>query len=827
MNQLIAKVLLASRAQHLDRLFDYVIPPEFTASLQIGARVIVPFQEQLNLAYVWEITDHSEFSSLKSVREIIDNPPLLTKAQYTLINWLADYYFCSRVDVIQLCMPPGAKQTRRDSFRLAASPDNIMEQLISAGFQADASQKVCELLAAAAGSQWIRTKWQKEFQAWGDIWEWLLHHKLLMPVTEIAKPRISPKTSRIYQWALPDQDDRSPAGLRVKKILLDHPEGMAGPELAAAAEVSTGVIRRLLNQGKINYSLCEVERVPLGLIAPTCASEFADGSQTVQFNSEQQAAFDAFRTSPAKLFLLHGVTGSGKTEVYFEAAAEVLRRGQQVLYLVPEIALTPQTMTRARHRFGDQVALLHSNMSDGERYDQWFRVKNGQANFLLGARSSLFAPFTKLGLVIMDEEHETTYKQEETPRYHARRVVEQLVEITGAKAIFGSATPALDSFFAAQTGKYQYLQLTRRYNDHSLPDVAIVDMREELRNRNKNILSRVLHESIQQTLDHGEQVILLLNRRGYATFILCRDCGQALRCPSCDVALTYHANEALLRCHYCDYRQKMPDTCPNCHSNRIRYFGHGTQKLEEELTQNFPQARLIRMDLDSTSKKGAHYQIFQKLTRGEFDILLGTQMIAKGLDLPRVTLVGVITADSSLNLPDFRAAERTFHLLTQVAGRAGRGSKPGRVIFQTYNPAHYALKYAQHHDYLGFYQEEVAHRSELNFPPFTELFRFGFSGIHPVKVSAAATEFCRILHKEQEKITAARSREQSGPGLIEILGPAPAVIPKIQDRYRWQILIKAGDPSLLKELVQSAWSLFPFRKFPEVQIVRDRNPYSL
>ena len=368
MSQLIAKVLMASRAQHLDQLFDYMVPEDIVTSLQIGARVVVPFQGQLNLAYVWELTDHSDFSSLKSVRQLIDSPPLLTRTQYQLIDWLADYYFCSRADVIQLCLPPGAKQTRRDGFRLAASPESIREQLISAGFQEDISQKVYQLLTAATEAQWTRSKWQKEFQALGVIWEWLLRSKLLLPITEIAKPRISSKTIRVYRWNLPALDDRNPAGIRVKNVLLQHPQGMAGPELAAAAEVSAAVIKRLLNQGKIDCSLQKIERIPVGFTPVE-----TDGTHKVQFNPEQQTVLDTFKSSSSRLFLLHGVTGSGKTEVYFEAAAEALRRGLQVLYLVPEIALTPQTLARAatalviRWRCYIAICRMESGTTNGSR----------------------------------------------------------------------------------------------------------------------------------------------------------------------------------------------------------------------------------------------------------------------------------------------------------------------------------------------------------------------------------------------------------------------------------------------------------------------------
>lgn len=426
----------------------------------------------------------------------------------------------------------------------------------------------------------------------------------------------------------------------------------------------------------------------------------------------------------------------------------------------------------------------------------------------------------------MDEEHESTYKQDDSPRYHAVQVVTKLAEITGAKVILGSATPSIESFYRAQTEQYQYLQLDKRYNSNPLPEVTIINMRDELQKGNKNILSNDLHDSIKTCISNDEQVILLLNRRGYATFVLCRDCGYSIKCPSCDVSLTYHVPEINLRCHYCDHYQKVPSICPKCSSTRIRYFGHGTQKLEEELAKDFPQARLLRMDLDSTARKGAHHHIYQQLSDGSVDILLGTQMIAKGLDLPRVTLVGVITADSTLNFPDFRAAERTFSLLTQVAGRAGRGSKMGHVIFQTYNPEHYSLQNASKHDYLSFYQQEIEYRRELSYPPFSELVKLSFQGLVDARVAAAAEKFGELLESLNLPNQTNATQSQSTKSILEILGPAPSLIAKIQNKYRWQILLKSNQLSQLEQIIKTVWDQFPFRDFGDIKISRDRNPYS-
>ncbi len=829
MNHAVARVLIASPSYSLDRLFDYSIPPEMAAEIKPGARVIVPFQNRVSMAYVWELTHQSEFSALKEIRQLIDAPPLIGPYHYALINWMAEYYFCSRADVIRLCLPPGTGYTQKMTYQLNVEPEDLQNILLNSAFSQQDIAGALQLIDDGVTACWSQEKWQKEFSGLRAVWDFLNRKKVLRRASMIAKPRIGPKNLKVYCWNPEATIDKTPAGNRVREILHNSAGGLTLAELTKAAEVSSSVIQRLLKQGKVSCIAKNAIRMPAGFAEAAAVREIC-------FNQEQQTTYDfIINHLDDKPFLLHGVTGSGKTEIYFEAAAIMLQAGFQVLYLVPEIALTPQTLQRARNRFGDQVALLHSNMSDGERYDQWFKIHNHQAGFVLGARSALFAPFTKLGLIIVDEEHESTYKQEETPRYHALQVVEKLAQISGAKVIVGSATPSIESFYRARSGEFVYLQLKERYNNRPLPEVSIVNMRDELQRGNKNIISTALHDAIASCLAGQEQVILLLNRRGYATFILCRDCGITLKCPSCDVSLTYHLHDVNLRCHYCDYRQPVPNVCPKCSSTRIRYFGHGTQRLEEELTANFPGARLLRMDLDSTSRKGAYHEIYQQLSGGSVDILLGTQMIAKGLDLPRVTLVGVISADSTLSFPDFRAAERTFSLLTQVAGRAGRGSRPGKVIFQTYNPEHYSLQYAKNHDYLNFFEQEILHRQELGYPPFSELVKFGFSGLKAAQVSAAAQKLGDILKKHaiaacvlategvmQQNAASAGSSNR----ILEILGPAPALIYKIQDKYRWQILLKCNQPVILEQIVKNAWQEFPFKDYSAVKITRDRNPYS-
>jgi primosomal protein N' (replication factor Y) len=811
----IAKVLIAISSSIFDHLFDYLIPAPREAEVQAGARVLVPLQNQSALGFVWEIAPDTEQSSLKELIQVIDNPPLITPLQLQLADWLASYYFCSRVEVLKLCLPAGAQLAKQTGYRLAVT-DEVLTAKLRANFPAAPRGELVAAIVKLSQSAAAGPAWRRIFDNYPDIRDFLIKQQLLLKASGVSQPKIKPKLVKVYRWAAPADYRESAAGERVKQALAAYPTGLTRTELCAAAQVSPAVPTRMEKAGIISALETPIERTPLeltGTVKP----------RLIVFNPEQQAAYEQITAVPErKPFLVHGVTGSGKTEIYFELAADVIRAGKQVLYLVPEIALTPQTLERARARFGGQVALLHSNMGDGERYDQWFKIKNGFAHFVLGARSAIFAPFVALGLIIVDEEHETTYKQEDTPRYHVREVAERLAELSGAKLIFGSATPAVETFYKTESGAYHYIQLGKRYNARPLPEITLVDMREELQKKNKNILSAPLYQALETTLANREQAILFLNRRGHSTFILCRDCGQALQCPACEVSLTYHSQENLLLCHYCDYRQKVPDVCPNCHSTRIRYFGNGTQKLEAELTENFHSARIVRMDHDSTMRKGAHHRIYQELTTGAVDILLGTQMIAKGLDLPRVTLVGVISADSTLNMPDFRAAERCFQLLTQVAGRAGRGAKPGRVIFQTYNPEHYAIALAQAYNYREFYRTEIVQRRQLVYPPFAEIVKIGFSGRDEGKVTGAAELFTQITREAKEALLPAGS--DSG---FEIMGPTPAVIPKIQNAFRWQLLLKSANPAWLGPIIGYCAARFPSRKYPEVRLIKDRNPYSV
>jgi len=513
--------------------------------------------------------------------------------------------------------------------------------------------------------------------------------------------------------------------------------------------------------------------------------EYLDGSgKHLPPNHEQKQALASIKKciddKIHKVFLLHGVTGSGKTEVYLQSISHALDSGYSSIILVPEISLTPQTVARFKARFGERIAILHSQLVGSKRIYEWERIISGQAQIVVGARSAIFAPLKNLGLVVVDEEHENTYKQEDVPRYHAREVAIKRAEISNAVVILGSATPSLESFYLAEKKSYTLVELPERIDSRLLPEVEIVDMREELtRSKKIPLLSQSLKEWIKKDLAEDKQIILFLNRRGFSTFISCRKCGYVLRCKRCDVSLTYHFHAKKLICHHCRFTMDPPTVCPECNSSYVKYWGIGTERVESEITRLFPGAAISRMDTDSTHKRGTHEKVLSKFKEGKIDILIGTQMIAKGLDFPKVTLVGVISADTALNLPDFRSGERTFNLLTQVAGRAGRGDLGGRVIIQSYTPAHYAIQAAKNHDYHSFYSKEISYREDLGLPPFRHMACLTFRGRKDEKVFKFS-ESCKDRFKKKDK-----------DKKIEILGPAPAPVSKMRGMYRWNLFLKA------------------------------------
>lgn len=509
--------------------------------------------------------------------------------------------------------------------------------------------------------------------------------------------------------------------------------------------------------------------------------------------------------------LLHGVTGSGKTEIYIRCIDEVLKQGKQALLLVPEISLTPQMLAIFRTRFPGKVAEIHSKLSPSERFDEWQRIYNNDAKVVIGARSAVFAPVKNLGIVIIDEEHDSSYKQFEFPYYDARKVAELRAKQHDTILILGSATPSVESYYKATKGKYGLAKLTKRVLGRSLPSIEIIDMRKELKSGNRLIFSRKLLKGIHETLSLGYQVILFLNRRGHSTFVLCRNCGFVLKCPHCDISLTYHFRDGIAKCHYCGYQVKAPDICPNCKSTKIRYFGAGTQKVEREIKRLFPKVTTLRVDSDSLSKKGSLEEIMAKFRREQAQILVGTQTVAKGLDFPKVALVGVISADTSINMPDFRAGERTFQLITQVSGRAGRGDFPGKVYVQTYCPESFAINTACDADFQSFYEEELEERYLLKYPPFRRLLNIVFTGSCEEQILSESTKIRKILQSQLD-------------GRIEIFGPAPAPRARVKDNFRYNILVKSKDPN---ELIKIQDFLKNVKVDKNLKILWDMDPQDL
>ena len=530
---------------------------------------------------------------------------------------------------------------------------------------------------------------------------------------------------------------------------------------------------------------------------------------------EQENIIREYINSDDKMFLLKGVTGSGKTEVYMKLVERVLLEGKSAIILVPEIALTPQMIERFKGRFGVNVALFHSKLSDGERFDEWFRVKEGKAKVIVGARSAIFLPAKNLGLIIIDEEHENTYKSEQNPKYQTKEVAEYLSELKGCKVILGSATPSIETYYRALTGEMKLLELNSRVDNKPMPPMKVIDMRNELKGGNKSLFSRELFIAIQERLKRKEQIILFLNRRGFSTFVSCRSCGYVFKCDECDISMTYHKN-GLLICHYCGKTKMEPRECPKCHSKYVKFFGAGTQRVEEEVKKYFNNVRILRMDVDTTRDKHSYERIYNTFKNGEADILIGTQMVSKGLDFKNVTLVGILAADMSINIPDYRAAERTFQIITQVAGRAGRGDKQGEVLIQTYTPQHYSLQYAVNYDYEGFYEKEFTVRAMMKYPPFGKLLLIN-----------GTSKKEELLKNFMHKITMMIKPLVESCLDIEILGPIPCMISKVKENYRWQIVIKGEFDSYFSKNIKEI--LYDENKnvYNDIRISMDINPNNL
>lgn len=633
------------------------------------------------------------------------------------------------------------------------------------------------------------TQWTAEYYA--SFWGEMLKASLPAGInSEKVRPKRRKSVHLIESAEVGEGKPLTEAQLEILEILSGNGGEMLFAEILERPGVSPSQLNTLAKRGFVEIGVTEVGRDPLRDAVLPAKEDFT-------LIDEQAAALQAIDTavsdSKFKAFLLHGVTGSGKTEVYIRAMKHTLETGRSALMLVPEIALTPVFSRRLRSVFGSEVAILHSNLSQGERFDEWRRIRRGDARIAIGTRSAVFAPLENLGLVIVDEEHDPSYRQHESPFYNARDVAVMRAHMIGAIAVLGSATPAMESFYNAQSGKYEYLRLPERIGGRGLATAELIDMREVFKQFGKDVaLSPQLLDAIVETHKRGEQVIVLLNRRGFSQFVLCRSCGEAMKCKNCDITLTFHRADNRLLCHYCNYRESVPKVCPHCESEYLYFVGEGTENITETLKKSFPQMRIARVDRDTMSTKGEIDEVLLRFSRGELDMLVGTQMIAKGHDFPNVTLVGVISVDIGLGLPDLRSAERTFQLITQVAGRAGRGKKAGRVLIQTYYPDHYALRYAKEQNYEGFYAAEIKYRQRLNYPPFFVL----ASIMIKHRDRSYGAKMANLLRRSLDSANQAKN--------VRILGPAPASISRLKNEYRLQIILKGINRRALRETIDMA-----------------------
>jgi primosomal protein N' (replication factor Y) len=791
----------------LDQPFTYALPETLRHRARPGCRVLAPFGPRKLTGVILSCHDQAPAVAAREVLRLIDSEPVLDAELLALGRWIAGYYCAPLGEVLRTMLPLAADIRRGKIWSLTDAGRDAARQLLLDAAPDDPAAAILRMLekrplsaAYLAKALPLADKTVRSLERRGFLFA--------EQVTVDRDPlRASSDRLRVELATVPDPGLRLNKPERELRAFLElHPGSHNLKDLESMVKNASPAARSLARKGLVSLA---PERV--GAVAGPVRVPHT-------LNPAQSAAFEqirgAIQAREFRAFLLYGVTGSGKTEVYLNAIEATLAEGRSALLLVPEIALTPAMAGQFFSRFGDRVAILHSAFGDVERSEQWRRIRSGAAPVVVGTRSGVFAPVHRLGLIVVDEEHDGSYKQEETPRYNGRDVAVVRAQAAGACVILGSATPSLESRYNAERGKYSLLELPGRIEERPMPTVELIDMRQEfLETRKQSTFSRRLLEAIGQRLENGEQTIVLLNRRGFSSFVACRSCGERVQCVNCSVTLTFHKRDRRLLCHYCGYAEKVPRACPKCASEHIYFVGLGSEKVEEELHQAFPAARIARLDRDTVTGKRQYETILQGFREGAFDILVGTQMIAKGHDIPNVTLVGVVSADVGLGMPDFRAAERTFQLLTQVAGRAGRGSVPGIVLTQTINPDHYAVRLAAAQDYAAFYQKELGFRRMMSYPPFSAM--------------------ANILVRGEKKEVAMRMSADLGlmltppPEKLRIMGPAEAPVPRIKAEYRYQFLIKAASRKTLNHTLQRVRGFALDRKWPATALVIDVDPLTL
>ena len=749
---MVAEVIINRGAKKLNRTFDYNIPKELEELILVGSKVLVPFGNGGKLTEAFVVgLKETSAFEVKDIAKLEEN---LSNKQIALAKWMAKRYFCNVSDCIKLMLTPGTRNKNKEK--------RIQDKTINCVYLKKDREEI-------------------EFEI------------------EIGKLK-SEKQKRVLSF-------------------IKDNEGATVPEIEMFTDCARGIVNTLIKNGYLEIVEKKVERNPL--LGRDC-----ERTDKLKLTEEQEIAYksveETINKGEYKQFLLYGVTGSGKTEVYLQLIEKVLEIGKNAIVLVPEISLTPQMLDRFISRFGkEEIAILHSKLSIGERHDEWERIREKKARIVIGARSAIFAPIENIGIIIIDEEHDSSYKSETNPRYNAKEIAKVLAKENQAPLVLGSATPDMITFYNATNEdvfgntKIQLLTLTKRANQSSLPKVEIIDLKQELANGNRSMLSMELYNSIEENLKQKRQTILFLNRRGYSTFIMCRNCGYTVKCSNCNISMTYHSYEKKLKCHYCGHEENLVTICPECHSDKIRYFGTGTQKLEQEIHKQFPEASTIRMDIDTVTKKNSHEVILNTFKNENIDILIGTQMVVKGHHFPNVTLVGVIAADSSLNIDDYRANERTFQILTQVAGRAGRENLPGKVVIQTYNPDNFSIICAQKQNYDLFYETEIALREQLKYPPFCDIILIGLNSYHEVEIQNVSNKIYQYLEQRL-------SKEE-----FKVLRPMPCPIDKIQNRYRWRIIIKGKMTQEANEILNACLKEIYQENIKDTRIAIDINPNNM
>lgn len=824
-----ANVLIVENAGNFDQVLTYSIPAGMKA--EVGALVLVPVRRQYCKGLILSVREERPaLAKIKELKQVFDDVTAVSPMAIELAQWMADYYVCSMQKVLALFLPPPVRIKEKLVYLLHSEKFGEAEEMLLP----EQERRILELLRQKGAAGLTNMEIRRRL---GHSVEQELANLIdggFLTVKKLFEPEVTVKEEVIFRLREQKQDKQGMQDIQDNKDKQDRSEKykQEKQDFSEAQEVERQVelLKRAPRQQAIWHALQEkpysaTELKKEGLYNRSALQALIDknliewcgvgverepyrtkttGTRPDALNAAQEKVFNALRQSlqaisdqriqdvPRK-WLLYGVTGSGKTEVYLHIMEEALALGRQVLYLVPEIALTPQVVALLVAVFGEQVAVLHSALSPGERYDQWRKIREGRATVVLGPRSAVFAPFRRLGLIIIDEEHENTYKQNEPdPRYDARIVAEKMADLTGAILVRGSATPALRSFYAASRGEYGLLKLPERVAARPLPALEIVDMKRERQEGNSSIFSTKLLNALRRTFAAGEQAILFINRRGFHTYVMCRECGKPLVCPHCNITLNYHQTKGQLVCHYCNFVRPLPRNCPFCGSTYVRYYGTGTERVAEEMGRFFPKIPFIRMDTDTTQRKDSHSKMLEAFQTGQAKVLIGTQMIAKGLDFPQVTLVGILNPDFLLNMPDYQAGERVFQLMTQVAGRAGRGEEPGKVLIQTYQPDNYLFNAVLKQDYEEFYRQEMANRQLLQYPPFANLARVLVTGYDERQVRERIQLWAELLKQQQFLFNEK----------VEILGPGPAPLEFLKKRFRYHIIIKSTELLPLQKLTR-------------------------